>query len=131
MVVILDDYYQAVAALQLELPSAVFDDFKAKSDALLARLAEAEKRANDNFTAGASSDVEAVMWRRRAEADRDRETAVVKQLSTILGTIRPLDVMGPDEDLSIGECADRWEERVREMVADSAARAAVDPEQQP
>ena len=34
----LAEYRRAVYALQLELPSAVFDDFKAKSDALLARL---------------------------------------------------------------------------------------------
>jgi hypothetical protein len=117
-----------------ESVEALVNQLRAREAALKAveaRLAEAEKEQKRIIR-----DSGLVITRTReraesAEADRARETAVVKQLSTILGTIRPLDVMGQDEDLSIGECADRWEERAREMVAGSIARAALEPEQQP
>jgi hypothetical protein len=36
-----------------------------------------------------------------------------------LATIRPLDVMQPHEDLSLGECQDRWRALVLEQVENS------------
>lgn len=38
------------------------------------------------------------------------------QATTILATIRPLDVMDEDESLSIEECAERWKKRIAGMV---------------
>ena len=36
-----------------------------------------------------------------------------------LATIRPLDVAGPGEDISLGEARERWQTLVQEMAASS------------
>ena len=44
---LISEYHRAVYALQLELPSSVFDDFKAKSDVILDALEAANERKQE------------------------------------------------------------------------------------